>query len=79
LGHVPWLFHIKAMWGCAFLGSSPLRQCSANRSLVTAMTRWAPIMHRRPLATTRPKALRLWRMFQSNQGGTHGAPVTCTT
>jgi hypothetical protein len=77
---VPWLlFMSNAMRGCASPGSSPLRQGSANRSRVTALTRCARIMHRQALATRRPKALRLWRMFRNNQGGTHGGTVAYTT
>jgi hypothetical protein len=77
---VPWLLSMSnAMRGCACPGPSPLRHCSANCSQMTALTRCARMMHRQALATTRPKALRLWRMFQNNQGGTHGGTVTYTT
>jgi hypothetical protein len=41
----PGSFMSNAMRGCASPGSSPLRQCSTNRSRMMALTRCAPIMH----------------------------------
>jgi hypothetical protein len=52
---------------------------SAYNSRMAALTRCARIMHRRALATTRPKALRRWRVFRNNGGSTHGGIVAYTT
>lgn len=76
----PGSFHVKCGAGLLVPRLLAAAAVFGNCSRMATLTRCARIMHRRALATTRPKdAAHLWRVFRNIQGGTHGGTVTYTT